>query len=595
VGSQVGQRVVETGGRIVNRVDSLANSAIQSIRSAWTSLRETTNRVHQQVRGALDGARQSFNQFRDTARERYLQPAMNWAQARWESFKGRVLGLVSKITNGWQRLRSWADWAKAMGNSDNPADQEALRNDVTGRITAPFESIFFKSRLGGAREEEDPGMVRASLLQGKPLEAGVRSRMESAYGQSFGGVRVHTDAGAAKVSDRLNARALTVGSDIAFAPGEYQPGSPIGDALIAHELAHVIQQSSGFTQPSPKALGQDSELEMDADRSAMSAVAAAYTGKKDALSRLPKEALPRLRSGLRLSSCKKGIPEGMEAPTVTFGTVNTPGDKGGEKERIPPRVPYSVPVTVNGWKEGMGPVEVVSMFQGRPSERIKVSNKEIPAGGTQNVSVVGEMVASGDPQYYLVAKIGDTELKGKSNEFVIAAFPTGVTFTSQGTIEAKDIGGLLHWGAMYAPSLTSDSGNPEDLKRVEVTENIDAKRSGFFSQIKIGVSSYRSALSPEPDVHGIANKTKEYARVLIDGEPGSSSEQTQFFAFYDTVTGNGSDRNHKTPVVPNSGFKAKISVSKKDGKYYVHVSKEGFDSGAGAGTVTDSSAKSIEV
>jgi len=47
--------------------------------------------------------------------------------------------------------------------------------------------------------------------------------------------------------------------------------------------------------------------------------------------------------------------------------------------------------------------------------------------------------------------------------------------------------------------------------------------------------------------------------------------------------------------VPNSGFKAKISVSKKDGKYYVHVSKEGFDGGAGAGTVTDSSAKSIEV
>jgi hypothetical protein len=66
--------------------------------------------------------------------------------------------------------------------------------------------------------------------------------MSSAFGYDFSGVRVHTGTKAASVATELNARAFTVGRDIAFGAGEYQPGTPIGDALIAHELAHVVQQ-----------------------------------------------------------------------------------------------------------------------------------------------------------------------------------------------------------------------------------------------------------------------------------------------------------------------------------------------------------------
>jgi hypothetical protein len=58
-------------------------------------------------------------------------------------------------------------------------------------------------------------------------------------------VRVHTDAHAARAADGLQARAVTVGDDIAFAPGEYQPGTADGRRLLAHEFAHVAQQRSG--------------------------------------------------------------------------------------------------------------------------------------------------------------------------------------------------------------------------------------------------------------------------------------------------------------------------------------------------------------
>ena len=69
--------------------------------------------------------------------------------------------------------------------------------------------------------------------------------MSAAFGYDFSGVRVHTDAKAGELSSQLNARAFTIGSDVAFAGGEYQPGTLIGDALIAHELAHVVQQGGG--------------------------------------------------------------------------------------------------------------------------------------------------------------------------------------------------------------------------------------------------------------------------------------------------------------------------------------------------------------
>ncbi|MBO7743583.1 DUF4157 domain-containing protein [Paenibacillus sp. MWE-103] len=80
---------------------------------------------------------------------------------------------------------------------------------------------------------------------GSPLSRQSRSFFENRMGWDFGNVRVHTDAEAARTSQLLQARAFTVGGNIAFAPGEYQPATPEGDRLLAHELTHVIQQTKG--------------------------------------------------------------------------------------------------------------------------------------------------------------------------------------------------------------------------------------------------------------------------------------------------------------------------------------------------------------
>ena len=65
----------------------------------------------------------------------------------------------------------------------------------------------------------------------------------SRFGHDFAHVRVHADAGAAESARSVHALAYTVGSDVVFGAGQYAPGTRAGKQLLAHELAHVVQQS----------------------------------------------------------------------------------------------------------------------------------------------------------------------------------------------------------------------------------------------------------------------------------------------------------------------------------------------------------------
>jgi hypothetical protein len=168
---------------------------------------------------------------------------------------------------------------------------------------AAVGSLLFKGRDGGAKAAADPEAVQTQLGVGNSLEGGVRSRMEAAYGQSFGDVQVHADSKAAELSNNLNARAFTVGQDIAFGAGEYQPGTVIGDALIAHELAHVMQQrGAGPGAVMQKGDSEQGTLEDDADQAAVGAVVSSLDNRRG-LAHVPKRVLPSLKSGLRLQRC----------------------------------------------------------------------------------------------------------------------------------------------------------------------------------------------------------------------------------------------------------------------------------------------------
>ena len=90
------------------------------------------------------------------------------------------------------------------------------------------------------------------LLQshpGQPLPPPVRETMESRFGHDLNAVRVHTGTEADKSAEQVQARAYTVGDDIVFKAGQYNLQSRSGGWLLAHELAHVVQQSRGGPTP----------------------------------------------------------------------------------------------------------------------------------------------------------------------------------------------------------------------------------------------------------------------------------------------------------------------------------------------------------
>jgi len=95
----------------------------------------------------------------------------------------------------------------------------------------------------GVTADLEPG-IKAMRGHGRPLSEAERAFFEPRFGCGFSHVRVHTDAKAAEAARSLRARAFTVGSDIVFGEGQHAPPTDEGKELIAHELTHVVQQST---------------------------------------------------------------------------------------------------------------------------------------------------------------------------------------------------------------------------------------------------------------------------------------------------------------------------------------------------------------
>ena len=100
---------------------------------------------------------------------------------------------------------------------------------------------------------------------GSALDSRIRSLAEARFGVGLGGVSVHTGSDANEVTARLGARAVTIGDRIAFGRWEYGPGTSNGDRLLAHEIAHVVQQREPRSAVGDHVPG---DAERDANRAA---------------------------------------------------------------------------------------------------------------------------------------------------------------------------------------------------------------------------------------------------------------------------------------------------------------------------------------
>jgi predicted nucleic acid-binding protein len=102
-----------------------------------------------------------------------------------------------------------------------------------------------KAVSSGVSQIEAPPIVHNVLRSpGQPLDSSTRAFMEPRFGWDFSRVRVHSNAEADQSAGEVNARAYTVGNDVVFAANQFSPASREGRSLLAHELTHVVQQST---------------------------------------------------------------------------------------------------------------------------------------------------------------------------------------------------------------------------------------------------------------------------------------------------------------------------------------------------------------
>lgn len=140
-----------------------------------------------------------------------------------------------------------------------------------GDIGATGACVQCASRHGAAKRggeprfsaRELPNAVHEALRSpGAPLDPATRAAMETRFGHSFADVRVHTGGKADESARAIDAAAYTAGNSVVFGAGRYAPHTSEGNKLLAHELAHVLQQSAARAG-APAALDESGEAEAE--------------------------------------------------------------------------------------------------------------------------------------------------------------------------------------------------------------------------------------------------------------------------------------------------------------------------------------------
>ena len=163
-------------------------------------------------------------------------------------------------------------------------ESASRRNAPPGKLSAARAADFgphvsVQRDGAGASRDGATALVRDVLSSpGRPLDAGTRAFMEPRFGHDFSAVRVHTDDIAARSAQAIGANAYTAGTHVAFGAGLFAPSAQAGQRMLAHELAHVVQQADAANRlPVQTALTLNDlgdTFEAAADRAAGQAIAA---------------------------------------------------------------------------------------------------------------------------------------------------------------------------------------------------------------------------------------------------------------------------------------------------------------------------------
>jgi hypothetical protein len=221
-------------------------------------------------------------------------------------------------------MDTWESTGELPADAAAIAPPSASTDAAEAQTAAPADAAHAMHECTAACKHapgEHPSNPMAALGEGQALSSDVASRMGDALGADVSGARVHTGDSAGDFAKAQRATAVAIGQDIAFAPGAFQPGTLEGDALLAHELAHTVQQQGA--DPKQKPARESAAAEDNADAAAAGALGQLYGGGKEAAAATFGGSLAGIMStGLALQRCS---PENTKAPPVKSGAPAAAG------------------------------------------------------------------------------------------------------------------------------------------------------------------------------------------------------------------------------------------------------------------------------
>ncbi|MGH7997879.1 MAG: DUF4157 domain-containing protein [Brasilonema sp.] len=174
-------------------------------------------------------------------------------------FESRGFSVQTKSDSHQSDLKTQLKQAKRFGHNLSQVSTHDSSSMTTLQTKAP-------AKEQGAQSSTSNHSTQNTSSSRNSLPTPVRNKMENSFGTSFSDVNIHTDSAQAK---GIGALAFTQGNNIHFAPGQYNPQNSSGQALLGHELTHVVQQRAGRVpvphQSKGAPINADSALETEAD------------------------------------------------------------------------------------------------------------------------------------------------------------------------------------------------------------------------------------------------------------------------------------------------------------------------------------------
>ncbi|MBK9035090.1 MAG: DUF4157 domain-containing protein [Myxococcales bacterium] len=242
--------------------------------------------------------------------------------------------LTSRLTPAPQVVFRVADpeTARALG--------ESLSGGTRARIQREADGAVGGRDGNGVAVDAEAAVDRASSSNGAPLPTSVQRQFEGSLGADLSSVRVHTGSESAQAAHAVGAKAYTVGQDIHFAAGRYQPEDPFGMHLLAHEVAHTVQQAGGAQRRQHKlevSTPQDA-AEHEADRAADAMVRGAPApialAPGRGLARDPDDELPDTYDDMKKNSSAAEKDAAKSSGFVQTGKLSTINDSAAAQKAI---------------------------------------------------------------------------------------------------------------------------------------------------------------------------------------------------------------------------------------------------------------------